>query len=187
MRETKIDMEGAFWVDLDAWLDYVSGRKSYGGFEGEAVLVQFERRNPTNRIPIPVKGLLLGRDEGCNVVLRNDAISRRHCRIVRSRKRYYIQDQNSDLGTYVNGQKLDPKQLIELHLGDYVRLHEHKFRVWDNPPLPEAKVSAHTGRLNLYKIDIPDLDPPLSNGSYPVDYTTYLQILIVFRKGGKNF
>ncbi|MEW6029381.1 MAG: TIR domain-containing protein [Chloroflexota bacterium] len=187
MRDTKIDMEGAFWIDLDAWLDYAGGHKSYGGFEGEAVLVQYERKNPINRIPIPVKGLLLGRDEGCNVVLRNDAISRRHCRITRSRKRYYIQDHNSDLGTYVNGQKLDPKQLIELHLGDYVRLHEHKFRVWDNRPLPETEVSVHTGRLNLYKIDIPDLDPPLSNNSYPADYTTYLQIRLFPEKEEKTF
>jgi len=48
-----------------------------------------------------------------NLVLSDDTISRRHCRLVRSRNTYKVIDNKSTNGTFVNGKKISEKELVE--------------------------------------------------------------------------
>lgn len=59
----------------------------------------------------------------------NNAISRRHCKIVYQYDRYYIVDLGSSNGTFVNGQPLTPQEPQELHSGDRVRLANSDYMV----------------------------------------------------------
>ena len=53
--------------------------------------------------------LFLGRSEECAVILKAQAVSRKHSRLFKEGPFYYIQDLNSTNGTFVNGVKISEK------------------------------------------------------------------------------
>lgn len=59
----------------------------------------------------------------------NPAISRVHCKVSFNGGRYYITDMGSANGTFVNQQRLEKQQTVELHNGDYLRLANSDFIV----------------------------------------------------------
>lgn len=63
--------------------------------------------------------MLIGRSEKCQIQIPDPSVSRKHARIVYANERWFIQDQNSSSGIYVNGKK---EQSIRLHSGDVIRL-----------------------------------------------------------------
>ena len=62
-------------------------------------------------------------------VTHNPAISRVHCKVTYSAGRYYLTDLGSANGTYVNQQRLEKQQTVELHSGDYLKLANSDFIV----------------------------------------------------------
>lgn len=60
-------------------------------------------------------------------VTYNPAISRVHCKITFSQGRYYLTDMASANGTYVNQQKLEKQQTVEINSGDYLKLANSDF------------------------------------------------------------
>ena len=58
--------------------------------------------------------VLLGRSEGCDIVLSARAVSRRHAQIVQAEAGYILRDLNSKNGTFVNGQEVES----DYHLQD---------------------------------------------------------------------
>lgn len=62
-------------------------------------------------------------------VTHNPAISRVHCKVTYSAGRYYLTDMGSANGTYVNQQRLEKQQTVELHSGDYLKLANSDFIV----------------------------------------------------------
>lgn len=63
------------------------------------------------------------------VITFNKMISRKHCRIVKRNNEFYIADENSVNGTYVNGKRLAPKQLYPIKKGDTICLANSNFQV----------------------------------------------------------
>ncbi len=61
----------------------------------------------------------IGRAPGSDVWLRDDGVSRGHARVERDGEGYRIQDLGSANGTYVEGQKVDSRQLAD---GDIIQL-----------------------------------------------------------------
>lgn len=59
----------------------------------------------------------------------NKMISRKHCRIVRKSGEFYISDENSANGTYVNGKRIVPNQLVKIKKGDIIRLANSDFQI----------------------------------------------------------
>ncbi len=49
------------------------------------------------------KPITVGRQDGCDAVLHDDRVSRRHCRLLPSGERVVVVDENSANGTFVNG------------------------------------------------------------------------------------
>ncbi len=66
----------------------------------------------------------LGRDPACDVSLTDVAVSRRHATIRHAQGRWFIQDQGSGNGTYVNGRKISGAVLQD---GDRIRIGEREF------------------------------------------------------------
>ncbi len=67
---------------------------------------------------------LLGRDWDCRVVLNDPQCSRVHASIFMEEGDWWIKDNSSSNGTYVNGQRVDEAQLVE---GNEVRLGSSEF------------------------------------------------------------
>ncbi len=59
----------------------------------------------------------------------NNAISRRHCRVIKQSGMFYIMDEGSANGTYVNNVKLEQGSRQMIKQGDIVRLANSDFRV----------------------------------------------------------
>src|SRR5205085_10880409 len=66
----------------------------------------------------------IGRDDACDFKLNTPSVSRRHARLLREGARYWIEDNKSANGTFVNGQRITR---AELHAGDLVQIGPHLF------------------------------------------------------------
>jgi phosphoserine phosphatase RsbU/P len=65
---------------------------------------------------------VVGRDQFCDIVLRNHTVSRQHARIVRAADGFYIEDLSSLNGTYINGRRVEGRTSIK----DQDRIHVYE-------------------------------------------------------------
>jgi len=68
-------------------------------------------------IPLEERETLIGRDKGVHVQLSEAALSRKHARIVRTGDRFVLEDLKSRNGTFVNGSRIEQR---ELKVGDHL-------------------------------------------------------------------
>ena len=71
------------------------------------LLILQEGQAPQRQWVIGKPEVLLGRSEGCDIVLPARAISRRHAQIMHTDAGYVLRDLNSKNGTFVNGQEVE--------------------------------------------------------------------------------
>ena len=78
-------------------------------------------------IPLKKEKFLIGRSKECALRAGSEAISRRHCAIVRANGRWTVRDLGSRNGTFVNDQRITEE--VPLTVGDELRVGPLKFRV----------------------------------------------------------
>lgn len=66
--------------------------------------------------------ITLGRDDGCDVVLAQSAVSRSHARISRDGTLFFLEDLGSSFGTLLNGAKLKKNEKQLLRNGDTIAI-----------------------------------------------------------------
>lgn len=59
----------------------------------------------------------------------NKMISRKHCRITRKDGKYYITDEASANGTYINGERIATNKAYQVNKGDIIRLADSDFQI----------------------------------------------------------
>ncbi len=71
--------------------------------------LQFSARSEVKRVILSEGSYILGRAEGCELVIKNSTVSRRHCRIYYNYSEgcWYIEDLKSKNGIIVNGERID--------------------------------------------------------------------------------
>ena len=72
--------------------------------------------------------MLIGRSENCQIIIPDPSVSRKHARIRFANNAWFIQDQNSSSGTFVNGKQV---QSIRLRTGDVIRLGKTEINFYD--------------------------------------------------------
>ncbi|MGC4116701.1 MAG: FHA domain-containing protein [Myxococcales bacterium] len=77
---------------------------------------------PPQEVVLNADAVTLGRDKGCEVVLNDTAVSRRHAQIVREGALYFIEDTGSSFGTRINGSSLPAGEKRLLKNGDTVAI-----------------------------------------------------------------
>jgi hypothetical protein len=75
-------------------------------------------------IDLPLTGTLIGRARTCNLQIQDITVSRQHARLLFGEGQWFIQDQGSKSGTYVNGQKVSA---IALNPGDRIKIGSSEF------------------------------------------------------------
>lgn len=86
------------------------------------------RRGPTPGAVYDLEGdeVTIGRGSKNNIVIRDNEVSRNHCRLVRLAGNYEVHDLNSSNGTFVNGQRVATPWLLQtgvlIELGDTITL-----------------------------------------------------------------
>lgn len=73
-------------------------------------------------VPISKGELTIGRRADMLLSLPEASISRVHARLIRTRRGVYLQDDNSSVGTFVNGERLQPGIPVLLKSGDVIQL-----------------------------------------------------------------
>ena len=79
--------------------------------------------------------MVFGRDAGCDVVISDKNVSRRHCEIMVTPKGYVLVDSSTN-GTFVNGERVEGQRLLAR--ADVIRAGSDEFRFYADvaPPPP---------------------------------------------------
>ncbi len=89
------------------------------------VIYSTDSRQLGKRHVLASQPVSLGRGSDNTIVLENDSVSRRHCRIEKRGPGYHVQDLNSTNGTYVNDELISDYQLRR---GDQVKVGDTIFK-----------------------------------------------------------
>jgi serine/threonine protein kinase len=73
-------------------------------------------------VQIPSGETIIGRMSSANIHLSEPSVSRNHAAIIRTRRGVYLRDQQSRMGTFVNGGRIPANVEIKLHTGDVIQL-----------------------------------------------------------------
>jgi pSer/pThr/pTyr-binding forkhead associated (FHA) protein len=92
---------------------------------GGTELVVVEGPSQGQAFPLRATVCTIGRHQGCTVVLSSITVSRQHATISRQGSAFYVIDNQSSNGVYLNGQKLPANQNCPLQHGDMLRLGEY--------------------------------------------------------------
>ena len=109
-------------------------------------------------IPLKKDKFLIGRAKECALRAGSEAISRRHCAIVRANGALTVRDLGSRNGTYVNDQRISEE--VPLKVGDELRVGPLKFRV---APIVSSKPAATAPTPPAATAVKPRKQPPVKN------------------------
>jgi pSer/pThr/pTyr-binding forkhead associated (FHA) protein len=84
-------------------------------------------------IPVVCSPFRIGRDRACHLRPSNPIISQRHCTLRIRDNRAFVQDLNSENGTFVNGTRIVGE--IELRNGDCLRVGPIEFQIEIEPSI----------------------------------------------------
>ncbi|MBB5219757.1 MULTISPECIES: FHA domain-containing protein [Treponema] len=71
------------------------------------------------RITLVAK-ITIGRETDNTIVIDNKLASRHHCMIQKIRDAYFLKDENSTNGTFLNGRRIPPDKYVRLNPGDKI-------------------------------------------------------------------
>jgi diguanylate cyclase (GGDEF)-like protein len=110
----------------ETWIS--TPKKLFSASKREACLVHIYPSGPTMgcRYPLADRPLVIGRGDETDIKLADHSVSRKHALIEPSAEGYYVSDQNSTNGTFVNDRALDNPRLLKD--GDYLRVGNCLYR-----------------------------------------------------------
>jgi pSer/pThr/pTyr-binding forkhead associated (FHA) protein len=117
-------------------------------------------------IPLKKDKFLIGRAKECALRAGSEAISRRHCAIIRRESGYTVRDLGSRNGTLVNGEKISSE--VPLKDGDELRVGPLTFRVAAAESKP---ATAGTTESGTPKSDNARKQPPVKDVADVVERT----------------
>jgi hypothetical protein len=100
----------------------------------------------SREVPLGTQETIIGRGEGCDVIVNEALVSRRHARVALDRGQPYIEDLGSANGTFVNQARLHGRAV--LFPGDHIFIGTCEMEVTrradeDRPTMPVLDLSAH--------------------------------------------
>lgn len=99
--------------------------------QDEGIRIIAMNRNEHFEITVGREEVLIGKKAGLvDVIIPfNKMISRKHCRIIWENDNYFISDEGSANGTYVNGIRIAPGKPCRINRGDIIRLADSEFQI----------------------------------------------------------
>jgi len=76
---------------------------------------------PPQRVPLVRTNNIIGRQDGCHIVINLNLISRKHCCIFIGQQ-IFIRDMGDTQGTAVNGKLLTGQDFVEISLADEIQI-----------------------------------------------------------------
>jgi hypothetical protein len=95
-----------------------------------ASLVSLKGSDQGKWFPLDRDRMSMGRSADCHVVVPGTSVSREHAYIVRSGDAFFIEDNMSRNGTYINNQKITQRTLLREH--DRIKICDCLYRFHEN-------------------------------------------------------
>ncbi|MGI6394107.1 MAG: diguanylate cyclase [bacterium] len=89
------------------------------------ILLEIYGQNLGKRRDIDDDSIVIGRDDDCNIVVNDPSVSRKHLKIFRKEKQFFVEDLGSTNKTYVND---DEVSIRKLENGDRIKLGNTIFK-----------------------------------------------------------
>jgi serine phosphatase RsbU (regulator of sigma subunit) len=109
----------------------------------------------------PHRHAVLGRDPSCDLVLNKRSVSRFHAQVITDRGDFFLEDNRSTNGTYVNGKRIDSR--VVLRDGDRIVIHDIPVAFFLSDQVSPAE--EETLQLRDALAEIQKTVPELSNAS----------------------
>jgi pSer/pThr/pTyr-binding forkhead associated (FHA) protein len=132
---------------------------------------------------VPDRGLVMGRDAGCDVVVPRNEVSRRHAELAPTEDGYVIRDTSSN-GVYVNGERIQGSH--RLARADVIRVGGEEFRFYADvlsPTPPTANIATKEGVVLRSDSPAPSLADTLFNQRLVTTPQEPLAVLEVLNEG----
>ncbi|MDX2140508.1 MAG: TIR domain-containing protein [Chloroflexota bacterium] len=167
MMTVAADSQIPFWIEMRDWIRAHSPQQqTQDDIQPPLRVMRLRNHQVTDKHMLhPTLGLRFGRDRNrCDVILDSPQASKEHFRVIEGQDgKYYVQDLGSSNGTFLQGKRLLPNQLVELKLKHEIRVAGATFIIWDDRPLlPEMMIDSVTPpqRPDFIHIDFPEIPPP---------------------------
>ena len=133
-----------------------------------AILRTLKGLNPGQVFPIEGSSVVMGRNPDCDIILDVGAVSRQHARITNIEGQFYVEDQGSRNGTFLNGKLVTGRQLLEENV--QLRVCDLVFVFHQGPGMPDAHDASETMGAELETMSpgavmMVDEDPRMTGGS----------------------
>ena len=90
------------------------------------------------------RDMLVGRDQDAEILLQPKDVSRKHAALLFRDDHVWVKDLNSTNGTFVNGERVEQEQEIELHDGDMLQFASFMFMI-----LAPERYKAHLPEIDV--------------------------------------
>ncbi|MGF1581102.1 MAG: SpoIIE family protein phosphatase [Gemmataceae bacterium] len=125
-----------------------------------------------DQIDLSNREVVLGRDNGCDIVFTPAAVSRSHAKISRRGDGWFVEDMESRNKTYVNDEMLKPFVPVVLSDKDKIRICDNIFIFNDanrRPPIPDYLAPP------VPENDVPETSDPSTVATFTPDASDLLQ------------
>ncbi|MEW6083604.1 MAG: FHA domain-containing protein [Chloroflexota bacterium] len=130
---------------------------SSGSFK--LTLVNTQSSTPPKEFELIKSEVVIGRDDGVEIVISTPAVSRRHARLMLEGDAYAIEDLGSSNGTFVNGDRVIGRRKLQhgdqIRLGQAITLNysssvaEEPGKTAVRPPTPVASMPSHVMQTTI--------------------------------------
>ncbi len=122
------------------WRSYTSFQK--GQRKRDPVITLWDEASGT-RFPVLYWENSIGRSKSCDIYLPDATASRDHAVLMRREEGWFICDTGSKSGVYVNGRKIDGRQLVSV--GDTITMGSTTLSLWNSDSEPAKRRKIFTG------------------------------------------
>lgn len=131
------------------------------------------------------QAILIGRDSKGKIVIDHPSVSKHHAMIERDDKNIFITDLESNNGTFINGEKLDPNVKTELNPGDRIRVGDRRFTLYSEAePSTENTVAMQIGAK--HPIGPVKAFPPDLAETAQMNETAYIDAQVLLAEADNN-
>jgi serine phosphatase RsbU (regulator of sigma subunit)/pSer/pThr/pTyr-binding forkhead associated (FHA) protein len=117
--------------------------------------------------------MILGRQAACDIVIPVTSVSREHAKITHADGEFYLYDNESRNGTYLNNNRMDTKlSEVPLKNGDRIRICDVEFTVSgleEGAPVSEAQPQMEDLEADSGEEDAPSIEAAVANNNQVLD------------------
>ena len=117
--------------------------------------------------------MILGRQAACDIVIPVTSVSREHAKITHADGEFYLHDNESRNGTYLNNNRMDTKlSEVPLKNGDRIRICDVEFTVSgleEGAPVSEAQPQMEDLEADAGEEDAPSIEAAVANNNQVLD------------------